>query len=231
MQPPVVEVAEAVKNNGPFVGTSVVVGILKRDEVFAVGDVELAVAPEGAHGHDELVLKHSRGLVPTVGVAVFEQADAALAGEGGDFPIEVQARRFGHEQSAAVVERVSNLVPNQGANCTVIRCVIRAGIEKWSLQDASWEIDTVEVRIVVRIRGRRGHSPLSTVQGLIDLGQLTLQFKLAGPEGVSNRVPTDDQKAGVIAPMFRIADLAFDSGQFRFRFLLGDGRHPIQLVD
>jgi len=100
----VILVAEAAEDFGGFVGNVVVVGVLENQEVGGIGDKEFVVAPGDAHGEDELVFEDGLGFVDAVVVFVFEEADAAFAGLVLEFFVKIQARGFGDEESAAIVE-------------------------------------------------------------------------------------------------------------------------------
>ena len=105
--------AEAGEDDGAAVGAAVAVGVLQGDEVGRVGDVEPAVAPGQAHREDQPVGEDAGRLEMAVAVAVLQHADAALARPGGDLGVEVQARRLGHEEPAAVVERREHREPHR----------------------------------------------------------------------------------------------------------------------
>ena len=74
------------------------------DQVGGVGDVQPAVAPGEAHREDQAVGEDAGRLEASVAVAVLQHAHPTLARPGGDFRVEVKARRLGDEEPPAVVE-------------------------------------------------------------------------------------------------------------------------------
>src|SRR5215469_9195910 len=55
------------------------------------------------------------------------------------------------ELASLVVEPVDDLVPDNGANCTIVNGIVQLRIEEGRLEDAGGEIDGVGLCIFVRI--------------------------------------------------------------------------------
>src|SRR5450755_4573816 len=66
----------------------------------------------------------------------------------------------GVELASLIVEAVDDFVSDDHTDGAVVHGVILGGIEERRLQDASGEVDGVELRIVVGVDGGRGHRPL-----------------------------------------------------------------------
>src|SRR5687768_242710 len=78
-----------------------------------------------------------------------------------EVPLSVELR-------ALVVEAVTHLVTDHASHPTVVHGIVRRWREERRLQDSRGEDNFVQLRIVVRIDGRRSHPPLSPVERLAD---------------------------------------------------------------
>src|SRR4029079_7764328 len=76
------------------------------------------------------------------------------------------------ELAALIVETVRYLVADHSADSSVIYGVVGRRIKERRLQNARGKIDVVKARVVVRINGRRRHSPTRAVERLCEFVQV-----------------------------------------------------------
>src|ERR1700677_927799 len=127
---------------------------------------------------------------------------------------------------ALVVEAVRDLVPNHRADAAVIHRVGRVHIEHRRQQDARREHDLVQQRIVVRVRGWRGHAPAAAIDWLADETGIIAHRKTARRHHVVPEEIARNVDAAVILPAIRIADLWVEGRKLEQRFLFGLVAHP-----
>jgi hypothetical protein len=130
------------------------------------------------------------------------------------------------ELAALVVEAVTDLVTDHGADAAVVDRIVRGRIEERRLQDRSREHDLVGKRVVVRVHRLRRHDPLGLVDGPVDLGEIAPHVDHARIHDVADQVVRLDREAGIFLPLVRIPDLHREVANF----LLGGARvsGPIQ---
>src|ERR1017187_3015185 len=135
------------------------------------------------------------------------------------------------EFGALVVEAVGHLVPNHHADGAEVYRRIDFVVIKRRLENAGREVD-VDLRArIVGVDRRRSYAPLRLVDGLTQLGQISVRFELIGAFGVPNRVVALDHQCAVVAPVVRVADLSLHRGQFGLGLNLGLVAHPRQRLD
>src|SRR6185295_18415358 len=87
---------------------------------------------------------------------------------------------IGIKLPALVVKAMSQLVPDNAPDASVIHRIIRPCVKEWRLQNAGREDYFVEVRIVISINRRSGYPPLGAINRLADLFKISLKLKLIG---------------------------------------------------
>ena len=144
-------------------------------------------------------------------------------------PVAQPAARV--EFGAVVVEAVADLVPDGGADRTVIGRGIRLGIVERRLQDRGGKVQGVLQRQVDRVHRLRRHPPFGSVDRLADLGELVPIFGKAGAAHVADRVVGADGEVRVAAPRLGIADTDPHRLDLAPRLRLRRRRHPGQVRD
>ena len=92
------------------------------------------------------------------------------------------------ELGPLVVEAVTDLVADDGADRAVVGGVVSLGAEERQLQDGRGKDDLVESGVVVGVYGLGRHEPLVTVDRRADLCQLTVELELARGADVRDEV-------------------------------------------
>jgi hypothetical protein len=72
VQAPIIRVAETRKDHRPFVGTAITVRVFERHQIGRVGDIQLAIAPDHAHGKHQIVGEYLGVFEPAVAIAMAE---------------------------------------------------------------------------------------------------------------------------------------------------------------
>ena len=137
---------------------------------------------------------------------------------------------LGIELAAAIVEAVRHLVPDHGADATVVHGIVPRRVIEGRLQDARREVDAVERGVVEGVHGRRRHEPLAAIHGLAELVDIAFHLdpRRTQPVGVE-RAP--EFQTGVVAPLVRIADALFERLELNHGLLPGLRAHPVERRD
>src|ERR1041385_6175841 len=124
------------------------------------------------------------------------------------------------EARAGIIETVRHLVTDHGADAAVIDRVIGFWIVEGRLQNTCGKNDLVELRIVISVHGWRRHAPLSLINGLADLAEVSPELEFTGRNKIVVVSSTPNLQRLIIAPLVRITDFAVVS------FELSDGLLP-----
>src|SRR5262249_21614250 len=98
-------------------------------------------------------------------------------------PVEQSALRI--ELTALIIEAMTDLVSNNSADRAIVVRVVGVGIEIWRLEDGGREVQSVLKREIDGIDGLRSHPPFVAVDGLVQLGQVTVVVEEFGTQFVT----------------------------------------------
>ena len=96
---------------------------------------------------------------------------------------------------------------------------------------AAGKVESVLQREIHGVHSLGCHPPFAAVHRLVQFGQLPAILEQLGALLISEGVPFDDLKPGVIHPIVGITDPDLERAQFALRFCLGLRRHPGERID
>ena len=192
-------------------------GIIGRGQAGIVGDILakglLSVHRQVGEGAVAVILRHQR------------LARLLEMGEVGLGPPIVQSSLV-VEGRTLVVERMADLMADHRADGAVIVGVIGPGVIEGPLQDRRRKIKRILQRQIHRIHGLRRHRPLRPVHRLADAVKIEMIGEGFAAPLVAKGVALHHREAGIIMPVFRIADADIKAVQFLAGLCAGGGRHP-----
>src|SRR5262249_15612899 len=130
------------------------------------------------------------------------------------------------EFTSLIVETMSHFVTDDRSDRTVVHSWIGIRIEERRLKDCCRKRDLIHQRIVISVYGLRGHTPLCSVDRLVQTLHLTVPLELARFADILEDLARFDRERGVVAPLHRIADARIEAGQFFLSFSAGLCIHP-----
>ncbi len=84
----------------------------------------------------------------------------------------------GVELAALIVEAMADLMPDDGADATVVHRIVGLHVEERRLQDRGRKHDLILFRVVVRIDSLRRHLPFVAIDRLAELVDIALDLEL-----------------------------------------------------
>ncbi len=133
--------------------------------------------------------------------------------------------------TALIVESVTDLVADHGADSAVIGRGVAGGVEERVLQDRGGEDDLVHRRVVVGVDHLRRHVPLIAIDGFADLVDVAVVLEDVRASDVAEDVRTVDLQRGVVAPHLGVADPRRERIEFGEGPFTGLRAHPLERRD
>src|SRR3984885_3535821 len=110
------------------------------------------------------------------------------------------------ERAALSIERVADLMADDGADGAIVRSRRRGGIEERRLQNRGREVKRILQRQVHRVHRLRRHGPLLPIYELADSRYFRVVVEQSAAPAVAEEIIWLYLVAGIIEPGFRIPD-------------------------